>query len=315
MKPALQGRTLATAALAGAMVAVFAAELAGDGHAICQRFGFVAARPSFGTALSSLFLHDPENVWHVGGNLALLVLFGVPVERSIGPGRFVALFVAGGLAGTALHVVVEPSSLLSLVGCSGALFAVLAVAAGLYGPPVLVFVGVLVVANVAQAFGAGADGTSFGAHLGGFVMGVALVAVAQLRGDDVGAVYPPFTAVSRKRAARMLWSVLDGAVRSSTLCVLVDRGVDSVHGAARYSAAPTRACASSRYLGGRTVRRACGTRPDEVVPDCAVAGSSHDRAGTSHQRQKARDDATRHDRLWRGDLRRCFASLLLRRAA
>jgi hypothetical protein len=65
-----------TTALAAAILAVFAVELACDGQALCQRFGFVAADPSFGTAMSSLFVHDPSSLWHVGGNGAFLIVFG-----------------------------------------------------------------------------------------------------------------------------------------------------------------------------------------------------------------------------------------------
>lgn len=90
---------LATVAIATAMVTVYGFELAGDGAGLCQRFGFIAARPTLATALASLLLHDPENVRHVGGNLALLTLFGVTVERALGSWRFAGLFVLGGLAG------------------------------------------------------------------------------------------------------------------------------------------------------------------------------------------------------------------------
>jgi hypothetical protein len=36
-------------------------------------YGFVAADPSLRTAATSLFLHDPRNLWHVGGNLVALL--------------------------------------------------------------------------------------------------------------------------------------------------------------------------------------------------------------------------------------------------
>ncbi len=73
-----------------------------------------------------------------------------------------------------------------LVGCSGALFAVLAVAATLYGPAMLAFVAVLVASNILHAFGvSGAEGVSFGDHIGGFAAGALVVVLARLLGGDL----------------------------------------------------------------------------------------------------------------------------------
>jgi membrane associated rhomboid family serine protease len=179
-------RPLVTVTLAASILAVYGLELAGDGRALCARFGFTPAHPSLVTAATSLLLHEPSSLLHVGGNLVFLIVFGVIVEREIGGPRFLALFLAGGLAGAAMHVVVDPGSLSPLVGCSGSLFAVLAVAAALYGPGMLAFVAVLVATNVAHAFGAPGDAVvSFGCHLGGFASGVALVVLTRLRGVDL----------------------------------------------------------------------------------------------------------------------------------
>jgi membrane associated rhomboid family serine protease len=172
--------------LAASILAVYGLELSGNGLAMCERFGFVAAHPGFGTALSSLFVHDPAGWSHVGGNLAVLLIVGTLVEREIGSRRFGGLFAVGGLCGAGLHLVADPASTTALVGCSGSLFAVLAVAAALYGPAMLAFVAVLVVTNVAHALGApGEAAVSFGAHLGGFSLGVLVVALARLRGVEL----------------------------------------------------------------------------------------------------------------------------------
>jgi membrane associated rhomboid family serine protease len=177
---------LATFALAVTIVATFALELAGDGMGICTRLGFVPARPTAVSALASLFLHDPSGPAHVGGNLAVLLLVGSRVERAIGSTWFAGLYLGGGLAGAALHVVVDSTSTVPLIGASGGLFALLAVAAALFGPALLTFVAVLVVANVWHALGGwGDEGVSFACHLGGFFAGTAAVAVARVRGVDL----------------------------------------------------------------------------------------------------------------------------------
>jgi len=185
-RPAPAPPPVVTLALAAAIIGIYALELAGDGMELCQRFGFTPADPTLASALSSLFLHNPSGFLHVGGNVAFLVVFGAFVERAIGSTRFVAIFFAGGLAGALLHVVVDPSSTIPLVGCSGALFAVLAVAATLYGPALLAFVAVLVAVNIAHAFGAPGDvDVSFGCHLAGFATGAAIVVTARLRNLDL----------------------------------------------------------------------------------------------------------------------------------
>jgi membrane associated rhomboid family serine protease len=184
-RPARAPLPPATLALSATIAAVYGVELSGNSLAICGRFGFLAANPTLGTALSALFVHDPGSLWHVGGNLAVLVLIGSRVEQTIGSTRFAALFLAGGLAGAGLHLVVDPSSLSPLVGCSGSLFAILAVGATLFGPGMLAFVAVLALTNIAHAFIGGGGEVSFGAHLGGLFVGFLFVALARLRGVEL----------------------------------------------------------------------------------------------------------------------------------
>jgi membrane associated rhomboid family serine protease len=182
-RPARAPLPLVTLGLVGAILAVFAVELAGDGAGLCAVYGFVPAHPSLGTALSSLFVHDAPSWSHIAGNLVVLLLVGSRVEKALGSTRFAALFLAGGLAGAAMHVVVDPNSTTPLVGCSGSLFAVLAVAAALFGPVVLAFIAVLALANILHAFGGPEDaGVSFGAHLRGLFAGFLVVLLGRLRG-------------------------------------------------------------------------------------------------------------------------------------
>lgn len=176
---------LATVAFSASILAVFAVELAGDGAELCARFGFVPARPTFGAALASLFLHDPSGLAHVGGNLVFLVVFGGIVERAFGSLRFLAVFITTGLAGAAMHILVDPNSTTPLVGCSGALFGLLALA-GVLRPRLLGFVVAFVAVNIWHAFSnPNSEGISFACHLGGFASGTALVMLARLRGVDL----------------------------------------------------------------------------------------------------------------------------------
>jgi membrane associated rhomboid family serine protease len=160
-----------TALLAFALVAVYGCELAPGGNAIAHAYGLVPAHASFGTALSSMFLHDPSSWTHIGGNLVALVIFGSIVERALGSLRFLSLYAAAGLGGAAMHCLVDPGSSVPLVGCSGAICGVLALAA-ILRPRLIGFAVMFAGINVYYAFVGGDEHVSFGCHIGGFVVGV-----------------------------------------------------------------------------------------------------------------------------------------------
>jgi membrane associated rhomboid family serine protease len=171
---------IATFALAVAILAVFGIELAGDGQALCEAYGLIPAAPSFVAALLSLFLHDPANVWHIGGNLVFLVVFGSIVERALGHMRFLGPYAASGVAGAALHVLIDPSATTPLVGASGAVFGVMAVAAVLR-PRLLGFVVAFGLAEVFHVLAGGDGNASAACHIGGLVAGALLAALAVRR--------------------------------------------------------------------------------------------------------------------------------------
>jgi membrane associated rhomboid family serine protease len=75
------------------------------------------------SAVTAMFLHG--NLAHLVGNLLFLYVFGNNVEDRLGRARFVGFYVVGGLAATAAHVVIQPSSIVPLVGASGAIAAIL----------------------------------------------------------------------------------------------------------------------------------------------------------------------------------------------
>ncbi len=165
---------LATAGLVATNVAVFAAERAGDGLAMCQRFGFVPARPTLGSALTCVFLHDPTTVAHVAGNLLALALFGFIVERALGNARFALLYGLGGIGAAAFHVLAYPGSDVPEVGASGPIFAVMA-AAAMLRPRLVGFVAVYAGWNVWQTVTGSAGQVATAAHLGGFTTGALMM--------------------------------------------------------------------------------------------------------------------------------------------
>jgi membrane associated rhomboid family serine protease len=164
-------------------LAAYLLELASGGQATCATYGLVPAHFSIGTLISSMFLHDPSSLLHLGGNMVFLVIFGSVVEREIGHLRFLGLYLLAGVLGGLMHVLVDPSASAPLVGASGAIFGVLAVA-GALRPRLLGFVVSFVGINIFHAFFGGGGDVSFGCHIGGFCAGVVLVAMMRIVGHE-----------------------------------------------------------------------------------------------------------------------------------
>jgi membrane associated rhomboid family serine protease len=84
-----------------------------------RRYGFTPADPRPMTWLTSMFLHG--DLMHLVGNMVFLFIVGVAVESALGGFWYVLLYLAGGLAGDALHYLVHPMSTIPTVGASGAI--------------------------------------------------------------------------------------------------------------------------------------------------------------------------------------------------
>jgi membrane associated rhomboid family serine protease len=75
------------------------------------------------TLFTSMFMHG--GLLHLGGNMLFLWIFGNNVEDSMGPLKFIAFYVIGGLAATGLQVAINPDATVPTVGASGAIAGVL----------------------------------------------------------------------------------------------------------------------------------------------------------------------------------------------
>lgn len=130
--------------------------------------------------LTSTVLHI--GVLHLLANLWALVIFGPLLERSVGRVRYVALYVASGLAGSAATAFTAPPTTVS-AGASGAIFGLLGAFAVLGFRLRHTTVGstwarhalVLIAINVALGLSVPAIGLE--AHIGGLVAGAAITAV------------------------------------------------------------------------------------------------------------------------------------------
>ena len=153
-----------------------------------DRLGFLADRPSVGTAISSMFLH--QNVLHLLGNMLFLAAVGPAVEMAAGWWRFLIVYLVGGLIGTLGHLLImgHVSQPAPLLGASGAVAACIGYASVRYlhvrvplSPKVsvpvyavaLIWVGLQIIGAFVR-IGDSSGGVAFWAHIGGFLGGILL---------------------------------------------------------------------------------------------------------------------------------------------
>jgi membrane associated rhomboid family serine protease len=133
-------------------------------------FGPAVAQGDWWRLLTAAFLH--ASVLHIGLNMLALGWLGAPVERYIGPVRYLALYLVSGLAGSAGALVASPLAV--TVGASGAIFGILGAlliieyqATGSLAGQAMT----LIVINLAFSFSVA--GISIGGHIGGLIGGIA----------------------------------------------------------------------------------------------------------------------------------------------
>ncbi|MET9910924.1 rhomboid family intramembrane serine protease [Streptomyces sp. NPDC006476] len=119
--------------------------------------------------VTSMFAH--QELWHIAFNMLSLWWLGGPLEAALGRARYLAVYFASGLAGSALaYLVGSPTT--ATLGASGAIF-------GLFGATAVLMrrlnydmrpILALLAINLVITFGWG--GISWQAHIGGLVAGV-----------------------------------------------------------------------------------------------------------------------------------------------
>ena len=131
--------------------------------------------------ITSAFLHG--SLIHLGLNMLVLWIVGAPVEQAIGRGRFLALYIVSGLAGSAGALLLSPNAV--TVGASGAIFGILGAALVLEAQGSLVLGGQafgLIAFNLVLTFVLGSTANiSIGGHLGGLAGGaLSMLALSRL---------------------------------------------------------------------------------------------------------------------------------------
>lgn len=101
-----------------------------DLAALLARPGLDASNPEWLRLVLALFIHSG---WlHLLGNLAYLWVFGIPVERRLGPLNLALVFILGGALAHLILAVQLPQLDTAVIGASGAVSAVVGAYLGLF---------------------------------------------------------------------------------------------------------------------------------------------------------------------------------------
>jgi membrane associated rhomboid family serine protease len=83
----------------------------------------IAAGHGWGTILTAMFMHASWS--HIIGNMIFLWAFAPEIEDAMGPGRYLAFYIIGGLVAMMAQVAASPHSTVPNLGASGAIAAVM----------------------------------------------------------------------------------------------------------------------------------------------------------------------------------------------
>jgi membrane associated rhomboid family serine protease len=151
------------------------------------------------TIFTSMFMHG--GLVHLAGNMLYLWIFGNNVEDTLGHTRYLVFYLLSGIAAALAQTLVGPSSVVPMVGASGAISGVLGAYLVLFPGarvttliilgfffrlvqiPAMVVLGFWIVLQVLNGLGSfgSSGGVAFFAHIGGFVAGMGLLYVLRPR--------------------------------------------------------------------------------------------------------------------------------------
>ncbi len=175
----------------------------GAGAIGCRHGPVPGTIPTWETVFTAMFMH--ASILHIAGNMLFLWVFGNNVEDAMGPVKYLAFYLLGGLAALALQVAISPDSGVPTLGASGAIAAVLGGYIVLYPrAKVLTLVIIILFFTVIElpawvllgiwfaeqaVFGAanltnpagGGGGVAYFAHVGGFAFGLLTVRLLATR--------------------------------------------------------------------------------------------------------------------------------------
>lgn len=147
--------------------------------------------PVYFNFLSSMFMHG--DIMHILGNMMFLWVFGDNLENMLGHIRYAAFYIVCGIAAALAQVVMDTSSVIPMLGASGAISGVLGGYILLFPQrkvralifhfltevPAFIALGLWIVLQLVTSYltPAGTGGVAYAAHIGGFIAGLALIKV------------------------------------------------------------------------------------------------------------------------------------------
>jgi membrane associated rhomboid family serine protease len=143
-------------------------------------FGPAVKNGDWWRLITAAFLHG--GVLHIAFNMLALWWLGAPVERALGSVRYLGVYFASGLAGSAGALIADPRGI--TVGASGAIFGLLGAGLILEWRATGSLAGnylTLIIINLAISFAPGLN-ISYGGHIGGLIGGIACTAIIVARG-------------------------------------------------------------------------------------------------------------------------------------
>jgi membrane associated rhomboid family serine protease len=142
------------------------------------------------TIFTSMFLHG--GVFHLGGNMLYLWIFGNNVEDAVGHSRFFLFYLLSGIAAALVQCSVDPGSAAPMIGASGAVSGILGAYLLLYPGarvktlififvfittvdiPAVVFLSLWFLVQIIFSHG---QGVAWFAHIGGFLFGLITIKI------------------------------------------------------------------------------------------------------------------------------------------
>jgi len=166
--------------------------------------------PWWVTLLTSMFLHG--GILHLAGNMLFLWVFGNNIEDSVGRIVFIPFYLLAGIVAVYAQALLDTSATVPTVGASGAISGVLGAYALLHPRarvltlvfiiffvtlveiPAMIMLGIWFVLQFLPAVGQLATpdvsgetgGVAYFAHVGGFIVGLALIKLLARRHEEAG---------------------------------------------------------------------------------------------------------------------------------
>ncbi|MEE9259412.1 MAG: rhomboid family intramembrane serine protease [Nitrospinaceae bacterium] len=149
---------------------------------------------NYSNIYSSMFLHS--GLGHLAGNMLYMWIFGNNIEDVLGKVRFILFYLICGTLAAFCHIAMDTSSTIPMVGASGAISGILGAYMILFPNAkvkTLIFLGFFItiiriravillalwmlfqIISVLAAPEGGGGGVAWSAHVGGFLVGMALI--------------------------------------------------------------------------------------------------------------------------------------------